>query len=80
MSKKAYAAHHPVPISMAVRAGDFVYTRPRSLDLRSEGQWSSMRREHLDDGAGPQECAVREQVHLTFRFHLRRRCGRRLHA
>jgi 2-iminobutanoate/2-iminopropanoate deaminase len=69
MIKKAYPAHPEVPISKAVRAGDFVFTSaygpwtfdPRKVVFDSAGRI-------LDDGAGRKNVPFDEQVHLTFGF------------
>lgn len=69
MSKKAYPAHHAVPISQAVRAGDFVFTSaygpwtfdPRNVVFDAEGNI-------IDDGSGKKDMLFDEQVHLTFGF------------
>ena len=69
MSRKAYPAHHPVPISQAVRAGDFVYTSaygpwtfdPKNVVFDAEGNI-------LDDGTGNKDVPFDKQVHLTFGF------------
>jgi 2-iminobutanoate/2-iminopropanoate deaminase len=69
MMKQAYPAHPEVPISKAVRAGDFVFTSaygpwtfdPRNVVFDGEGRI-------LDDGAGRKNEPFDEQVHLTFGF------------
>ena len=67
MSKKAYPAHPTVPISKAVRAGDFVFTSaygpwtfdPRQVTFDAAGGV-------LDDGTGRRDVPFDEQVRLTF--------------
>lgn len=67
MIKKAYPAHLEVPISKAVRAGDFVFTSaygpwtfdPAKVVFGGNG-------EILDDGTGRKNVPFDEQVHLTF--------------
>jgi 2-iminobutanoate/2-iminopropanoate deaminase len=69
MIKKAYPAHPEVPISKAVRAGDFVFTSaygpwtfdPRKVVVDPHGRI-------IDDGAGRKNVPFDEQVHLTFGF------------
>jgi 2-iminobutanoate/2-iminopropanoate deaminase len=69
MAKKAFPAHHPVPISQAIRAGDFVFTSaygpwtfdPKNVVFDADGNI-------LDDGAGYKNVPFDEQVHLTFGF------------
>ena len=69
MIKKAYPAHPEVPISKAVRAGDFVFTSaygpwtfdPRKVVFDPDGRM-------IDDGAGRKNVPFDEQVHLTFGF------------
>jgi 2-iminobutanoate/2-iminopropanoate deaminase len=69
MIKKAYPAHPEVPISKAVRAGDFVFTSaygpwtfdPKKVVFDSDGHI-------IDDGAGRKNVPFDEQVHLTFGF------------
>jgi enamine deaminase RidA (YjgF/YER057c/UK114 family) len=69
MSKKAYPAHPEVPISKAVRAGDFVYTSaygpwtfdPKKVVFDAQGNI-------LDDGSGHKDMPFDEQVHRTFGF------------
>lgn len=69
MSRKAYPAHPEVPISKAVRAGDFVYTSaygpwtfdPKNVAFDAEGNI-------LDDGTGNRNMPFDEQVHRTFGF------------
>jgi enamine deaminase RidA (YjgF/YER057c/UK114 family) len=69
MSKTAYPAHPEVPISKAVRAGDFVFTSaygpwtfdPTKVVFDADGAI-------VDDGAGRNNVPFDEQVHLTFGF------------
>ncbi len=69
MAKKAYPAHPEVPISKAIRAGDFVFTSaygpwtfdPTKVVFDAEGNI-------VDDGAGRKNVPFDEQVHLTFGF------------
>ena len=69
MAKAAYPAHPEVPISKAVRAGDFVFTSaygpwtfdPKKVVFDSDGNI-------VDDGAGRKDVPFEEQVHLTFGF------------
>jgi 2-iminobutanoate/2-iminopropanoate deaminase len=69
MIKQAYPAHPEVPISKAIRAGDFVFTSaygpwtfdPTKVVFDSAGRI-------LDDGAGRKNVPFDEQVHLTFGF------------
>lgn len=69
MSKQAYPAHPEVPISKAVRAGDFVYTSaygpwtfdPRKVTFGEDGRI-------LSDGTGNKNVPFDEQVHRTFGF------------
>ncbi len=69
MVKQAYPAHPEVPISKAVRAGDFVFTSaygpwtfdPRKVVFDADGGV-------VDDGAGHSGVSFDEQVHLTFGF------------
>jgi enamine deaminase RidA (YjgF/YER057c/UK114 family) len=69
MQKSAYPADHAVPISKAVRAGDFVFTSaygpwtfdPRDVVFDADGNI-------LDDGAGRKNVPFDEQVRLTFGF------------
>jgi 2-iminobutanoate/2-iminopropanoate deaminase len=69
MSKKAYPAHPEVPISKAVRAGDFVFTSaygpwtfdPLKVVFDENGAI-------LDDGAGHKNVPFDKQVHMTFDF------------
>lgn len=67
--KQCWPAHHAVPISQTVRAGDFVFTSaygpwtfdPREVTFDSEGNI-------LDDGTGLRDMPFDEQVHRTFGF------------
>ena len=67
--KKSYRAHPEVPISKAVRAGDFVFTS-------AYGPWTfdplqvvfDIDGNIVDDGAGRKNVPLDEQVHLTFGF------------
>ncbi len=69
MFKKAYPAHPEVPISKAVRAGDFVFTSaygpwtfdPLKVVFDENGTV-------LDDGSGHKDVPFDEQVRLTFGF------------
>ena len=69
MSKTAYPAHPEVPISKAVRAGDFVFTSaygpwtfdPLKVVFDAEGHI-------IDDGTGEKDVPFDEQVHRTFGF------------
>jgi enamine deaminase RidA (YjgF/YER057c/UK114 family) len=67
MSRQHFPAHPEVPISRAVRAGDFIYTSgfgpwtfdPRAVSFTADGTI-------LDDGSGRRGVPFEEQVHLTF--------------
>jgi 2-iminobutanoate/2-iminopropanoate deaminase len=67
--KQAFRADHAVPISKAIRAGDFVFTSaygpwlfdPRNLTFDEAGVM-------LDDGTGNRSMPFDEQVHRTFGF------------
>lgn len=69
MAKQAYPAHPTVPISKAIRAGDFVFTSaygpwtfdPKKVVFDADGNI-------LDDGSGHKDVPFDEQVHLTFGF------------
>ncbi|HEY7749997.1 MAG TPA: RidA family protein [Aestuariivirgaceae bacterium] len=69
MSKRSYPAHPEVPISKAVRAGDFVFTSaygpwtfdPLKVVFDENGAI-------VDDGSGHKNVPFEEQVHLTFGF------------
>jgi 2-iminobutanoate/2-iminopropanoate deaminase len=67
--KQAFPASHAVPISKAIRAGDFVFTSaygpwlfdPRNVTFDAAGNI-------LDDGTGKGSMPFDEQVHRTFDF------------
>jgi enamine deaminase RidA (YjgF/YER057c/UK114 family) len=67
--RRAWPAHPEVPISKAVRCGDFVITSafgpwtfdPRKVVFDDTGKI-------LDDGTGRRGVPFAEQVHLTFGF------------
>jgi enamine deaminase RidA (YjgF/YER057c/UK114 family) len=67
--KQAFPAHHAVPISKAVRAGDFVFTSaygpwtfdPAQVTFDENGSI-------IDDGTGNQTMPFEQQVHRTFDF------------
>ena len=67
--KQAFQADHAVPISKAIRAGDFVFTSaygpwlfdPRDLTFDDAGNI-------LDDGTAKGSMGFEDQVHLTFGF------------
>ena len=69
MTKVAYPAHPEVPISKAIRAGDFVFTSaygpwtfdPKKVVFDADGNIT-------DDGTGRKNVPFDEQVHLTFGF------------
>ncbi|MCB1489534.1 MAG: RidA family protein [Bauldia sp.] len=69
MAKTAYPAHPEVPISKAVRAGDFVFTSaygpwtfdPSKVVFDADGNIT-------DDGTGEKNVPFDEQVHRTFGF------------
>jgi 2-iminobutanoate/2-iminopropanoate deaminase len=69
MSIKTYPAHPEVPISKAIRAGDFVFTSaygpwtfdPLKVVFDEIGNV-------IDDGSGHKNVPFDEQVHLTFGF------------
>lgn len=69
MVKQAYPAHPEVPISKAVRAGDFVFTAgygpwtfdPTKVVFDAAGNI-------VDDGSGHKNVPFDEQVHLTLGF------------
>jgi len=66
MSKQCFPAHPEVPISKAVRAGDFVFTSaygpwlfdPKDVLFDSAGQI-------IDDGSGKADMPFADQVHAT---------------
>jgi 2-iminobutanoate/2-iminopropanoate deaminase len=66
MSKQCFPAHPEVPISQAVRTGDFVFTSaygpwlfdPKAVSFDAAG-------DILDDGSGKAEMPFVEQVHAT---------------
>lgn len=67
--KRAHPAHHAVPISRTVRAGDFVFTSaygpwlfdPRDVVFDAEGN-------PVSDGTGNENMPFAEQVERTFGF------------
>ena len=67
--KQAFPASHAVPISKAIRAGDFVFTSaygpwlfdPVNVTFDEAGNI-------IDDGTGNQSMPFEEQVHRTFGF------------
>jgi len=67
MPKRAFPAHPEVPISKALRAGDFVFTSaygpwtfdPTKVVFDEEGRI-------LEDGTARRDVPFEEQVHLTF--------------
>jgi enamine deaminase RidA (YjgF/YER057c/UK114 family) len=67
--KQAFPIDHAVPISKAVRAGDFVFTSafgawtfdPRNITYDAAGN-------PVTDGTGNQDMPFEEQVHRTFDF------------
>jgi 2-iminobutanoate/2-iminopropanoate deaminase len=67
MAKIAYPAHPEVPISKAIRAGDFVFTSaygPWNFDPTKvvfDGLGNI-----LEDGSGNKDMPFEEQVHRTF--------------
>ena len=67
--KKAFPIDHAVPISKAIRAGDFVYTSAfgawifNPLDITYDEAGNI-----LDDGTGNHTMPFEEQVHKTFDF------------
>ena len=81
MAKQAYPAHPTVPISKAIRAGDFVFTSaygpwtfdPKKVVFDADGNI-------LDDGSGHKDVPFDEQVHLTFGFIRGGARRRRMHA
>ncbi len=69
MAKQSYPAHPEVPISKAVRAGDFVFTSaygPWTFDPTKVVFDQSGR--ILDDGTGRRNVPFDEQVELTIGF------------
>ena len=73
MSKKAHPAHPEVPISKAIRAGDFVFTSaygpwtfdPTKVEFDAQGRI-------VADGTGHKDMPFDEQVHRTFVVTFRR--------
>jgi len=69
MTKEAHPAHPEVPISKAIRAGDFVFTSaygpwtfdPRKVTFDKDGRI-------LSDGTDNKNVSFDEQVHRTFGF------------
>lgn len=69
MTKQAFPAHPEVPISKAIRAGDFVFTSaygpwtfdPRKVEFDAKGRITA-------DGTGHKDMPFDEQVHRTFGF------------
>jgi 2-iminobutanoate/2-iminopropanoate deaminase len=69
MPKQCFSAHPEVPISKAVRSGDFVFTSaygpwlfdPKALVFDEAG-------EIVDDGSGKADMPFEDQVHATFGF------------
>ena len=67
--KKAFPIDHAVPISKAIRAGDFVFTsafgpwvfNPANLKYDDAGTI-------IDDGTDNQSMGFKQQVHRTFDF------------
>ena len=67
--KQAFPASHAVPISKAIRAGDFVFTSaygpwlfdPVDVTFDDAGNI-------IDDGTGNRSMPFEEQVHRTFGF------------
>jgi enamine deaminase RidA (YjgF/YER057c/UK114 family) len=67
--KKAFPIDHAVPISKAIRAGDFVFTsafgpwvfNPANLKYDDAGNI-------IDDGTDNQSMSFEDQVHRTFDF------------
>jgi len=68
MPKQAFPSHPEVPISKAIRAGDFVFTSaygpwtfdPLKVTFDAQGRIT-------DDGTGRRNVPFDEQVHLTFK-------------
>ncbi len=69
MTKQAHPAHPAVPISKAIRAGDFVFTSaygpwifdPRKVEFDAQGRITT-------DGTPHKDMPFDEQVHRTFGF------------
>ena len=69
MTKQAHPAHPEVPISKAIRAGDFVFTSaygpwtfdPRRVEFDAQGRI-------VADGTPHKHMSFDEQVHRTFGF------------
>ena len=67
--KKAFPIDHAVPISKAIRAGDFVFTSAfgpwvfNPANLKYDGAGNV-----IEDGMGLQSMPFDEQVHKTFDF------------
>jgi enamine deaminase RidA (YjgF/YER057c/UK114 family) len=67
--KRAFPAHHAVPISKTVRAGDYVFTSaygpwvfdPEDLVFDDQGN-------PIGDGTGNENMPFADQVHRTFDF------------
>ncbi|MGH6882974.1 MAG: RidA family protein, partial [Hypericibacter sp.] len=67
--KKSFPIDHAVPISKAMRAGDFVFTsafgpwlfNPANLTYDDAGNI-------IDDGTGNKSMSLEEQIHRTFGF------------
>ena len=78
--KKAFPIDHAVPISKAIRAGDFVFTsafgpwvfNPANLKYDDAGNI-------IDDGTDNQSMGFDQQVHRTFDFIKDGAGCRRLH-
>ena len=69
MAKKAYPAHPEVPISKAIRAGDFVFTSAYGPWTFDPTKVSTMQRATSSTTApGDKDVPFDEQVHLTFGF------------
>ena len=79
--KRAFPGHPEVPISKAIRAGDFVFTSaygpwtfdPAKVNFDNTGRI-------IDDGTGNQSMSFEEQVHRTFDFIRVGARGRRMHT
>jgi 2-iminobutanoate/2-iminopropanoate deaminase len=69
MSKQCFPAHPEVPISKALRAGDFVFTSaygpwlfdPKAVVFGADGRIA-------DDGSGKADMPFADQVHATIGF------------